>query len=541
MAETLSTKGAVDRVAEREGVAPWLALGLVLLAGLFAYWGLTDYAPYPETAGHVEGAEEWFFAPTGGSPVLFFGVAAWMLFNRRRQIARAFGRPASWGLATLFLVPATGLYVWAHLVGAPDLTLLSMISMLLGIGVLLGGRDGLRAVWLPAVFLLLLVPWPAVLLNQVIYPLQVATARNTVGLLSVFGLPAAQAGDLILTPTRTFQVIETCTGLRGLETLMMSAIVYVELFYRSRRQAAVLVLVAPLLALLVNHLRVLSIVLNPFSGFAAVHTAQGILMLVVGVLLIAAVDGVLGRIWDDRPSGGPRGLPPRGPRESGREGLGRAAALGVLLLALGVLALRVPAWTVERPRQRPLSMFPTKLGEWTVVESLPLDRTWYGSVRFDEWVYRTYGLGSERVSVFLGADHRGERLGSLISEKTAVPASGYTLLERDAIRTEPGGASLDELLLRSRDGDVLVHRWYVGFESPVVEMLRGVAGIDRSPWRRPLRGRVVRLSTPVDDTPGGRQRAEERLRAFGALAREELARLDVPRETAGAPQVGVQG
>jgi len=38
--------------------------------------------------------------------------------------------------------------------------------------------------------------------------------------------------DLILTPKRIFQVIESCSGLRSIETLTMSAVLYSELFYR---------------------------------------------------------------------------------------------------------------------------------------------------------------------------------------------------------------------------------------------------------------------------------------------------------------------
>ena len=55
----------------------------------------------------------------------------------------------------------------------------TLSALLLGLGAAFGGRPGLRAVAYPALFALLALPIPRVLLNQIMYPLQLATAKVT--------------------------------------------------------------------------------------------------------------------------------------------------------------------------------------------------------------------------------------------------------------------------------------------------------------------------------------------------------------------------
>jgi len=145
----------------------------------------------------------------------------------------------------------------------------------------------------PAGFLILSIPPPAVLINQVIYPLQLPTATSTLWILDQWGFAVSQQSDLILTPTKLFQVIESCSGLRSMETLTMSALLYGELFYRHRAQVVILFLSVPAISFVANQVRVLSIILNPFSEIASVHTAQGIVVLVGGVLALALLDRIL--------------------------------------------------------------------------------------------------------------------------------------------------------------------------------------------------------------------------------------------------------
>jgi len=273
-----------------------LAWIFALVAGAIAFRNLIPYEPFPADRPGPDPWEDWFFRPTGQSAPLIFGLSACFLYTRHRALAAALARPRGGGLGAALLIPATAFYFWATYTGAADLLLISLVGIALGIGAALGGRAGLRATFLPAVFLLLLVPIPAALLNQILYPMQLANAQASAFILNdLLGIPASSVGTVVTSGARTFQVIENCAGLRTISTLWMAAIVYADLFQRSRTETALLLLAAPLIGAVVNLGRVLSLMLNPASEIAAVHTTQGIIMTVVGVLLLAAVDSLLVR------------------------------------------------------------------------------------------------------------------------------------------------------------------------------------------------------------------------------------------------------
>jgi exosortase len=149
-------------------------------------------------------------------------------------------------------------------------------------------------VLLPAVFLLLATPVPGVLLNAVLYPIQLATVKTTTWLLNTFWLgPVLSSGDRIFRDGAVFEVIESCSGVRTVETILMAAFLYHDLFFRSRLQSTLIIAMAPLIGLIANQIRVVAIVLNPYSKFAAVHSAQGLVMIVAAVLMLAALDAAL--------------------------------------------------------------------------------------------------------------------------------------------------------------------------------------------------------------------------------------------------------
>jgi exosortase/archaeosortase family protein len=325
---------------------------------------------------------------------------------------------------------------------------------------------------------------------------------------------------------KVFQVIESCAGLRSLETLLMSAVVYCEIFHRRGTRAMLLIFAAPLLGLLVNQLRVLSIALNPYSDLAAIHTSQGIAMLVAGVLVMAGLDAVLGRVLPDHLKFARSSLPTADwDRYTGSgQAIWRAAVVFGLFMVLGVSSLLLPPWSTKPPRPTPLFSLSPRLGDWRA-GGLPLDEQFIGSVGFTEWVHRTYSRGDREVAVFLGSDNRLEPRMSLISRKTALPGPGHTLVSESEVELQPDGRIAHRLLLRAPRGLVLVYHWYEGVDSFAVELLRSTFVLDRGPLRRGGRAIAVRVSTRLPRKRSQWGVAESALIEVVGLLREELAKL----------------
>lgn len=240
-------------------------------------------------------------------------------------------------------------------------------------------------------------------------------------------------------------------------------------------------------------------------------------MIVVAVLLLAVWDAVLGRLL---PASGPRPrhrLPPRTPLSPLR-----LAVLGGASLALAVASLAVRPWVQPRVPEQPLAAVSIQgLGE---PQGLRLDQQFLGSTAFTEWVRRSYGTGAERVELFLGGDDRASGGVRILSLKTAVLDSAWSIEERGRTRLA-SGREAEWFVLRSGTRRQLAWRWHEGVAGTGEEVARALLAIERSPLRRPGRAVAVRLSTPIGSGGGSRVQAEERLAALAAQIEGSLPRI----------------
>jgi exosortase len=84
----------------------------------------------------------------------------------------------------------------------------------------------------PLSLLALAIPIPAIIFNKVAFPLQLFASRCAVWSMSLFDIPVLRQGNVIeLLPlgareTRKLEVVEACSGIRSLMTLVTLAVVF---------------------------------------------------------------------------------------------------------------------------------------------------------------------------------------------------------------------------------------------------------------------------------------------------------------------------
>lgn len=502
------------------------ALTAALLAFLaVAYRALLPYTP--ETAVR-DPADVWFFDPSGTSPQLVYGAVLLLLWRRRHRVIAAAG-PPSLSVPGAWLATAGGaLLLWAYYVAAPDLLIPSLAALLFGCAGLVAGKRAARALLLPLAVLCFAAPVPAVLNNQVVFHLQAAAAELAAGALRLAGVDAVLSGDRILTSGGIFQVIETCSGWRSMQTLAMSALVYADLFDRRGSRALLLLAISLPIAYVLNGARIIAIVLDPGSRMAEDHVVQGLTALVAGVLMIAAVDGVAERVAA-RGGDSPEAEAPRRSQRPPRSEMRLALLVGLAAVLAGG-SVAIPTFQpAQAAAGRPLYELPAELGDWRA-SALPYDRDFLGSVEFTQWVHRRYerGEGGAAVDVFLGANDRLDRSGSLLSPKNRFPGSGWTL-DAGRSRVVASGDPPVRAHIASRGSQrALVYSWYRGTDGLLAEIVRNALALDNSPFRREGRALFVRLSTPIAPTPSGVRRARERLRRLYSLLPREMV---APRQS----------
>ncbi len=476
-------------------------------ASVFAYRGLLHLG---DASGiDLDPAEAFFFAPSAVAPGMVFAVAVWFFANRWRRLRSCVGGGSRALGGAALLLAAGALFAWSHYVDADALLIPSLSLATLGAALATGGSAAARAVALPAFFLFFAFPIPAIVLNQVLYPVQVFTAEVTTLLLNAVGIRSVASGDRIFRPEAIFQVIESCSGLRTTITLLMSSVIYAELFPRPRWHRVLLIALAPVIGVIANEIRVISIVLNPYSRFAAVHTAQGIVVIVLGVFAIAGLDTLLGRALRQ-----PQPQPLRWAKRSRPVPTAAAAAVLCFGLFIGGVSVFSPNWVDERGQRVSLSRIPARHAGWQA-ESLRIDRQFLGSIHFTEWVHRAYRNGADEVTLLVASDSRLRSEDDLLSTKTAVPATGWEIVSQVPVDGPPWAQATARFEVRNVIGArMLVERSYVGTRSVPEEILRAVFEWDRAFSAHSVQAAVVRVATPMGAGAAERARAEDRIRRF---------------------------
>ena len=166
------------------------------------------------------------------------------------------------------------------------------VFTLIGLVLLLLGKQIFRILSFPLFFLFLMVPLPQSLVNTVAFPLQLIAAQFAVTSLQELGIPALVEGNIIhLAHTELF-VHQACSGLRSLMALVTLGVVFAYFFSRDRLWIQILLVASTIpIAIFVNAFRVaLTGFLAHYFGEEAaggpVHDFQGIITFVLAFIML---------------------------------------------------------------------------------------------------------------------------------------------------------------------------------------------------------------------------------------------------------------
>jgi exosortase len=163
-------------------------------------------------------------------------VIAYILWTQRERVTRYVSQPnAIWGSVGIMV----GLFgLWAGTAGAElFVQRTSLVVMLAGIVVYFGGLTLLRLALVPLALIMLAIPIPAIVLNKIAFPLQLLASRCAVSAIAAFNIPVLRQGNVIelmplgATQPKRLEVVEACSGIRSLMTLVTLAVVFAYFTY----------------------------------------------------------------------------------------------------------------------------------------------------------------------------------------------------------------------------------------------------------------------------------------------------------------------
>lgn len=196
---------------------------------------------------------EWATIEEMGHGFFVFPVAGYIAWRRRHGLLRGL-RPDARGLALVvwgFLQLVAGT-AGADFFVARTAFLISLAGMLWT----LGGLELLRRLAFPLFLLVFSIRIPLFIYSQITLPLQLLASRIAELSLTLLGIPVLREGNILELASQRLSVVEACSGIRSLVSLIFLALVY-GYFFDDRRwvRAALAVMAAPA-AILANSGRV---------------------------------------------------------------------------------------------------------------------------------------------------------------------------------------------------------------------------------------------------------------------------------------------
>jgi exosortase len=174
---------------------------------------------------------DWWTDENYSHGLLIPFIIGFIIWTQRERLAQTARRPAMW--CGLLAVSVAMLALWAGTAGAElFLQRTSLVLILAGIVLYFWGFKLLRLMIVPLFLLLLAIPIPAIIFNKIAFPLQLFASRCAVSAMSMFDIPVLRQGNVIeLMPlgareTKKLEVVEACSGIRSLMTLVTLAVVF---------------------------------------------------------------------------------------------------------------------------------------------------------------------------------------------------------------------------------------------------------------------------------------------------------------------------
>jgi exosortase len=259
----------------RIAVWQWVALG-VLVGWL--YWPVLihlihDWVKDPDFS-------HGFFVPP------FSAFVVWRNWPRLVALPQ---RPSWWGLPIIAF--ALGALLLGDLGAELFLSRFSLLLLLAGLIIFFLGWNYFRAVLFPWAFLILMIPIPKIIFNEITFPLQMLASKIAGWALPLCGVPVWREGNVMHLPGMDLYVDEACSGIRSLLSLVTLAIIYGYLVEKRIWVRVALAAAAVPIAVVANSLRVVGtgLVVQYWDQAKAKgnpHAFTGLLIFVVSLTML---------------------------------------------------------------------------------------------------------------------------------------------------------------------------------------------------------------------------------------------------------------
>lgn len=466
-------------------------------------------------------------------PLIFL----YLVWEKKETLAAVPAAPCWLGLVPIGF--GILLYLLGELGGEYFSLFLSSWFLFVGLILLHLGRQKVRVLLFPLLFLIAMFPLPQFLNNKISLSLKLVSSKLGVWLLQQYGMSAYREGNVIDLGFTQLQVVDACSGLRYLIPLIVLGILLAYFFKAALWKRIFIVLSTVPLSIITNSLRIASVgILYQYWGPAVAegffHDFSGwfIFMFTLGVLLVEM--WLLKKIFPG---------PSQTLKESGYQGLNIEGAgdpfkrlkeqkpevhswgalphfiVAVLLLGGTFGAAHGIEFRENIPIKKSLAEFPLQMGGWSGQQTY-MEKQFLDELDLSEYVIVDFQDADHKSVNFYVAYYASQRKGeSIHSPESCLPGSGWVFNEsgRASIPLAGNGQKplrVNRAFMQKGSYKQLSYYWFPmrgrnltsAYEMKLYTFWDALT-------RQRTDGALVRLITPVYNDES-LQAAEQRLQSF---------------------------
>lgn len=453
------------------------------------------------------------------------GYIIWLKFDELAKMPKS---PNFWfgGLLVIFaLIGLLGGTLGAELF----VQRISFVLMLIGIVIYFFGERIFRMLIIPFILLLLAVPIPQIIFNKIAFPLQIYASQIAVWGIRLFGVPTVRKGNVIeILPEGAVQVIalevvEACSGIRSLMTLMTLALILVYftrdrwtdgtikrfLFFKTSDfwRGVVLMLSAIPIAILTNAGRVTATgVLTYYYGTKAtesfLHDAAGWLVFIVALGLLIGLNFVLKKFLTLRRKD------PKTQSEIDKIFENNVANKNSIWLIIGVLLFGgiFINWFEHRGEakvaRKSLTELSANLGEWRQKgDEIKFSEATESVLKTSDYMMREYVKNGRSANLYIGY-YASQKTGATYhSPQNCLPGSGWEMKKPELVEIKTSNGKTFQanryIIENGKYKEIMLY-WYQGRgRFTADEYYDKIYTVLDSVVRRRSDGAMVRVMTSV--------------------------------------------
>lgn len=220
-------------------------------------------------------------------------ISFYLIWKDRSDLLKMKPSPSNTGM--IFFIGSLLFFIVTN-IGAELFTMrLSMIFVILSGVLFLFGKEITRKISLAVLYLVFMIPFPAIIWNKIAFPLKLYATSMAVSVIGFLGIPVYQEGNIIHLANSTLEVVDACSGLRSLVSLLALSAAFALVSEHLKIKKTVLFLSAVPIAIFLNILRLtVTAILSKFYGPEIVqgflHDFSGILVFIIAIFILFTIN-----------------------------------------------------------------------------------------------------------------------------------------------------------------------------------------------------------------------------------------------------------